>query len=59
MTKQKKPKTGDVVGWIVLGHGYDRPIFASRASARAAIKQYSQVHQAWGKARLGRVLLAK
>ncbi len=59
MTKQKKPKTGDVVGWAVISRvGAIATTAETRKEARYAIDTMNE----WGSCkpyRLGKVILAK
>lgn len=59
MTKQKKPKTGDVVGWAVISRsGSISTTAETRGEARYAINTMNE----WGSAppyRLGKIVLAK
>lgn len=60
MTKQKKPKTGDVVGWLVVEArgGATVEICASRKVGRSRVKAWnSDGFSGWY--RLAKIVLAK
>jgi len=60
MTKQKKPKTGDVVGWVVLNHEDDirGGVHSSRADARSA-KEWLNERASCPPYRIAKIVLAK
>ena len=60
MTKQKKPKTGDVVGWAVVNRfaGVVSGTYRSRNQARLSLSQ-SQSDGSFKPYRIAKIVLAK
>lgn len=61
MTKQKKPKTGDVVGWVVIDNEGDvrsDPYHETRKSARKDAKEFARWSK-WAPYRIAKIVLAK
>lgn len=62
MTKQKKPKTGDVVGWVVVtasGRISPTDCFPRRESARKAKDNWDYLFDQDAPHRLAKIVLAK
>lgn len=61
MTKQKKPKTGDVVGWLVVGRDFDFGYAVkSRSEARRGVARYNALpHASCKPFRIAKIVLAK
>lgn len=62
MTKQKKPKTGDVVGWVVItksGRIIAGDCFHRRESARKAKDNWDYLFDQDAPHRIAKIVLAK
>lgn len=62
MTKQKKPKTGDVVGWAVLdvdGDARGDRMYESRELARRKVAELQDEGDFYGPYRIVKLVLAK